>query len=277
MMKKKLFLVMSLMLVIAFILTGCSSGKTATTDGSTQTASTGTLQRVLENKKIVVGILPDYAPWGFINASGALEGYDVDIAQALADALGVKLETVAIEAPNRVPSLSSNKVDVIIACLTPTDERAKTIDFTIPYASAGQIPMVKADNDSVQSYKDLAGKKVAVVRGGTPEIAVRTYIPDADIMTFDTIADAYTAFKQGQAEAFVEEDTYVFSELKTNTDYKAVGEPFSSELVSIAIRQGDQQWLNYLNNFLTNLRFTGKNAELYEKWFGHEPKEIVIP
>ncbi|MGL5514754.1 MAG: transporter substrate-binding domain-containing protein [Sporomusa sp.] len=278
--KHKYYRIISLLLVLVFMLVGCSGGgggDTASAEEANAGSADNTLNRVLKNKKLVVGVLPDYAPWGYVNSSGDLEGYDADIANELAESLDVEVEIVAIEAPNRVPSLASNKVDVIIACLTPTNERAKSVDFTIPYASAGLIPMVKADNDSIQSYKDLAGKTVAVVRGGTPELGVRAAIPDADIMTFDTIADAYNAFKQGQAEAFVEEDSYVFVEVKNNPEYKAVGETFSTELISIALRQGDQQWLNYLNNFLTNLRFTGRNAELYEKWFGHEPKELIIP
>lgn len=270
--ERKVSRIVSLMLVFVFLLTGCGNGA-----GGADAASEGTLQRVLQNKKVVVGVLPDFAPWGFVNSSGALEGYDVDIANELGVALGVEVELIAIEAPNRVPSLASNKVDVIIACLTPSNERAKSVDFTIPYASAGLIPMVKAENDTINSYEDLAGKTVAVVRGGMPEMGVRKMIPDANMMTFDTIADAYTAFKQGQAEVFVEEDTYIFVEVKNNPEYKAIGEPFSTELISIAVRQGDQQWLNYMNNFLTNLRFTGRNAELYEKWFGHTPKELTLP
>lgn len=266
----KMCTVLCLILVLA-VMTGACAGST---DGA---ASADTLQRVLKNNKLVVGVLPDYAPWGFVNSSGALEGYDVDIANELGAALGVPVEVVAVEAPNRVPSLSSNKVDVIIACITPTNERAKTVAFTIPYASAGLVPMVKADNATVNTIADLAGKNVAVVRGGTPELGTKAAVPDAKLMTFDTIADAYSAFKQGQAEVFVEEDAFVFLEVKNNPEYKAVGMPFSTELISIACKQNDQEWLNYLNNFLTNLRFTGKNAELYQKWFGHEPKELKLP
>src|SRR4030065_2051428 len=190
----------------------------------------------------------------------------------LGEALGVEVELIPIEAPNRVPSLASNKVDVIIACLTPTNERAKSVTFTIPYASAGLVPMVNADNTTINSYKDLAGKTVAVVRGGTPDLFTAAAVPEANIIRFDTIADAYTAFKSGKAEVFVEEDTFVYLEVKNNPQYKAIGEPFTSELISFGVKNNDAAWLNYLNNFLTNLRFTGKNAEVYEKWFGHAPK-----
>ncbi len=268
-MKKFFVLGVSLMVMLSILLTGCGGpqGETATND---------TLQRVMEAKKVKVGVLPDYAPWGSRNAQGEFEGYDVDLAKLLGEALNVEVEIVPVEAPNRVPSLVSNKVDVIIACLTPTDERAKSVNFTIPYAAAGLVPMVNADNNTIKSYKDLAGKKVAIVRGGTPDLLTAKAVPEAELVRFDTIADAYTAFKTGKAEAFVEEDTFVFTEIKNNPQYKAVGEPFSTELIAIAVKKNDPEWLNYLNNFLTNLRFTGKNAEVYEKWFGHAPKDLTL-
>lgn len=270
-MKKSLFIVLAFMISLS-LLTGCGTSSTSTNAES----ANDTLQRVLENKKVVVGVLPDYAPWGSRNASGNFEGYDVDLAYALGDALNVEVEIVPIEAPNRVPALVSNKIDVLIACITPTNERAKSIDFTIPYAAAGLVPMVRSDNTTINSYKDLAGKDVAVVRGGTPDLLTSKAVPEANLIRFDTIADAYTAFKSGKAEVFVEEDTFVFIETKNNTEYKAIGEPFSTELISFAVKKYDQNWLNYLNNFLTNLRFTGENAEIYQKWFGHEPKSLIL-
>lgn len=273
-MKKSFLVGLVLVTFLSFILVGC--GQQAVQSPG-QVTENDTLTQVLNAKKVKVGILPDYAPWGSRSAAGNYEGYDVDLGMLLGEALGVEVELVPVEAPNRVPSLASDKVDVIIGCLTPTNERAKTVDFTIPYSSAGLVPMVLADNTTINTYKDLAGKTVAVVRGGTPDLFTTAAVPDANLIRFDTIADAYTAFKSGKADAFVEEDTFVFLEVKNNPEYKAIGEPFTSELISFGVKKNDQEWLNYLNNFLSNLRFTGKNAEVYMKWFGHEPKDLSLP
>lgn len=270
-MKKQIKKIMVAVLIGA-MLAGCAaSGQAA----GGQATGSDTLTKVLEKKKLVVGVLPDFAPWGSRNAAGEFEGYDVDLAKALGEALGVEVQIEPIEAPNRVPALVSGKVDVIIACLTPSDERAKTVDFTIPYASAGLIPMMRADDNSAQSYLDLKGKKVALVRGGMPDLVFSKLVPEADIARFDTIADAYTAFKSGKVDAFIEEDSFVFSEIKKDPTYKAIGETFSTEYIAFAMKKNDQSWLNFLNNFLGNMRYTGKNAELYEKWLGHAPKSLV--
>ncbi len=255
--------ILALFLLVAFVLMA-------------SVAHAGTLQKVIDSGVLRVGVLPDYPPWGYRGAGGEYEGYDVDIAKSLAEALEVKLEILALEAPARVPSLASGKVDVVIACLTPTNNRAKVIDFTIPYASAGLVPMVKADNNEVKSYKDLEGKEVAVVRGGTPDWFTEKAVPGVKLVRFDTIADAYAAFRTGKVGIFVEEDTFVYLEAKKNPEYKAIGEPFSRELISFGVKKDDQDWLNYLNNFLTNFRFTGENKELYKEWFGSYPAPLTL-
>lgn len=236
------------------------------------------LDKVIKSKKLKVGFLPDYAPWGFRDANGEYAGYDLDIAAELGAALGAEVEYIPVEAPNRVPSVATGKVDVVIGCLTPTNERAKTIDFSIPYATAGIVPMVWADNTSIKTYKDLAGKKVSVCRGSTPDMAIAAAVPDAEIIRFDTIADAYAALQTKKVDAFVEEDTFVYYQCTQDKRFKPVGQSFTTrELIAFGLIKGDQKWLNYLNQFVTNLRYSGKNAELYKKWFGVEPASLVMP
>jgi len=264
---------MKRMFSVVFVLALCLMMAFAAMPGQ---AEAGTLEKVLDSQVLKVGVLPDYPPWGYRGASGEYEGYDIDIAKKLAEALEVELEILALEAPARVPSLASGKVDVVIACLTPTNNRAKVIDFTIPYAAAGLVPMVKADNTEIKSYKDLDGREVAVVRGGTPDWFTKKAVPGVKLVRFDTIADAYAAFRSGKVDIFVEEDTFVYMEAKKNPDLKAVGEPFSRELISFGVMKNDQSWLNYLNNFLTNFRYTGENRELYKKWFGRELASLSL-
>jgi len=262
-MKKKFGFIVILTLVAVLTLASAAQGQSI-------------LEKVIENKKVRVGILTDYAPWGSRNAQGEYEGFDVDIAYSLGEALAVDVELISIEAPARVPSLVSGKIDVIIGCLTPTNERAKTVNFTIPYASEGLVLMVWADNEDVKSYHDLAGKTVAIVRGGTPDTGTTKVAPDANIIRFDTIADAFTAFKSKKTEVFVEEEFMVYYQVSADSRFKTVGEPFHRGLISFGVKKNEQEWLNYLNNFLTNLRFTGELAEIFKKWFGAKPASLVI-
>lgn len=271
-MRKLVGVTLLVLLIASLALAGCGARGEISGVGDQNT-----LEKVLVNKKLRVGILPDYAPWGSRNAAGVFEGFDVDIAYSLGEALGVAVELIPVEAPARVPSLVADKVDVIIGCITPKNDRARTIAFTMPYASAGLVIMTWADNTDIHSYADLAGKKVAIVRGGTPDTGTSKYAPDAELVRFDTIADAFTAFKAGKTDAFVEEDLYVYYQVSQDPRFKAVGEPFYSGLIAFGVKQNDYNWLNYLNNFITNLRFSGEHAELYQKWFGQKPGSLVIP
>ena len=268
-MKKKFSLIVVMILIVVITFFVCL-------EQSVLAQGQNILEKVIENKKVKVGILTDYAPYGYRNAKGEYEGFDVEMAYELGKAMAIDVELVSIEAPARIPSLISGKVDVLIACLRSTEERAKMVNFTIPYASGGLRLMVRDDNEDVKSYKDLSGKTVATVRGSTNEIAIAELAPDAELVKFDSIADAFMAFKSKKTEVLIDGYTAIHFHVKENPGFKAVGDMIAGGLISFAIVKNDQEWLNYLNTFLTNLRYSGKVAMIYEKWFGFEQPSLVL-
>lgn len=154
-MKKKMIAVMA---AAAMMVTACGSS------GGTQTAETSTLNKVLESGKLRVAILPDNPGWSTLGTDNDYHGIDADIARLLAESLGVELEFQNTDGAGRVPMIQSDKADVVIACLTATNERAKSVAFTDPYASGGIIGLCKSDH-VLQSWDDLEGKKISVARG----------------------------------------------------------------------------------------------------------------
>ena len=272
---KKASVILMCSLILLLLGVGCAGGNDASSEQGT-TGQESTLNTIVREGVVRVGILPDFIPWSSLNTSGGFEGYDVDIAIELGEALGVKTELIAVDAPNRVASLVSGKVDVVIACITPTNERAKSIAFSIPYASEGQMAMVKKDS-GLKTFDQLKGKKIALVRGGTPDLNATPLFTDSTILRFDSIADAYMAFKSDKADVLIENNNFIYSEIKKSPElYMVCGEPFSKGLISIAVKQGEQVWLNYINNFVTNIRFDGTNSELFEKWFKTRPASLEL-
>jgi polar amino acid transport system substrate-binding protein len=157
-----------------------------------------------------------------------------------------------------------------MADFTRTLERAQKIDFTDPYVVAGETLLVKKES-GIKSITDLAGKTVTVVKGGTGSIAVKKLCPDAEIREFDTAADCVTAVKNGQADAFAEDSNLITYQAKMNPDLEEVGESIVTlEYNAFGVNKNDQEWLNYMNLFVYEMNRTGKNAELYQKWFGKE-------
>jgi polar amino acid transport system substrate-binding protein len=268
--KKKSAILIFIMSIILLI-SGCSSEADPTTSQNTESR----LDKIIKAKKIRVATYADSPGWSVLNANGEYEGYDPDIARKLAEALGVEVEFVTTDGVNRIPLLESDKVDVAISVFTPTNERAKSIEFTIPYSAAGMVPMFKK-GAPIDSWDDLAGKKVSVARGTTSDMAVTKYVPKAEVVRFDAVSDAFMALKTGKVDVFIEEDGIVLDLVKKNPEFQAMpGQPFKPAYIAMGVKKGDQIWLNYLNNFIRNLNYSGEGAELYKKWFGVDAPKLM--
>lgn len=262
-------------LAAVLALTGCTSEEGAGTAAGSSGDGTSQLDKVRERETLRVAVLPDFPPWSVQNASGEFEGYEVDVAQALADAMGVELELVSTDGTSRLPLLESDRVDVNISAWTATDERALAVGYTIPYAAAGASVLYNADAP-IASYDDLAGKRVAVARGSTNDTIMTEDFPDTEVVRFETIADAIAALKAGKVDATVEGEATVNAEAEKNQDLEKVdAPPIKPSLISMGVLPGDQVWLNYLNNFVRNLNSSGTNDELFRKWFGVPLSELV--
>lgn len=135
-------------------------------------------------------------PFGSVDAkTHHIVGYDVDFAQALAKALGVKLELVATNPANRIPLLQSGKADLIVADITITPERAQVIDFSTPYFVTGQQFLVPAGSpDKLDEYSKA---RIGAVKGTTGEQALHQRFPQARVLSYDDIPLALTALRNG--------------------------------------------------------------------------------
>lgn len=268
----KLFLLPVLALFLA--LSGCTSDSGDKGGGPSAGGPTH-LDQVLERGTLRVAVLPDFPPFSVQNASGDFEGYEVDVAKELAEAMGVKLELVSTDGTSRLPLLESDRVDVNISAWTATNERALAVGYTIPYMAAGASVLYTKDSP-IESYDDLAGKKVSVARGSTNDTIMTENFPETEVVRFETIADAIAALKAGKVDAAVEGEATVSREAEKDPQLEAIdAPPLKPSIISMGVLPGEQVWLNYLNNFVRNLTSSGTNAELYEKWFDAELPELL--
>lgn len=259
-------------LACALLLSGCTSPENSAGGG---TAAASQLDKVIKSGTVRVAVLPDYPPWSVQTPDGGFEGYDIDIAEKLAEALGVELELVSTDGTSRLPLLKSDRVDVNISEWTATDERAKEAGFTIPYVAHGAGVMFNTANP-VESYADLAGKSVSVARGSTNDSIMTKNFPDTKVERFETIADAMAALQAGKVDALVEGSSTVAQMAEDDANYAVVDEPvLFPSLVSMGALKEDQVWINYLNNFIRNLNASGTNQELFQKWGNEDLPDII--
>jgi polar amino acid transport system substrate-binding protein len=271
---KPMMLVAALLLVVAAA--GCSAKKDTAAAGA---GGGGKLADIVKNKKVRVADCLSFAPFGYKDAAGAPIGYDVDIANLIAKALGddVKLELSDTTSVDRIPKLKTDKVDIVICNFTANTTRAKEITFTDPYVVAGELLLVKKGSP-IKGVSDLGGKKVAVVKGSTNAEIVKKATPSAVTQEYDTSADAVTAVKAGQADAMIEDSNFQNYQVKINPDLAVTSDSLIPlEYNSFGIRQGEPDLLNWLNLFLKNLNRSGENAALYEKHFGVKPAFPLNP
>jgi polar amino acid transport system substrate-binding protein len=250
------------LLIVGIVLSACSG---------TTTTGTDKLQQVISAGKIKVADCLSFAPFGFMDQNGKPAGYDVDIATEMAKALGVTLEMVDTTADNRIPNLQTDKVDVVICNFTENPVRAKQINFTIPYVIAGEVLLVKKDS-TINGIKDLDGKTVAVVTGSTNAEIIAAANPNAKTQSYPTSAAAVLAVKSGQADAMIEDSNFQTYQAKLDPTLRVTADSLIPlEHNGFGVAQGQFNWLQWQNQFIFWLNHTGKNRELYKKWFGADP------
>ena len=260
-MKKVCTLVLALVLVLAL-----SAGALA---------ADSHLHRILESGKIRVAMIPENPGWSVMDADGNWVGYDVEIAKMLAEALGVELELIPTEGGNRVTMIQTDKCDVVIASLTPTLERAKVITFSRPYGAAGTLPLCRKNN-VFTSWEELADKKIACARGSTNDVLATNTFPNAEILRYDSIADAFVAVKTGKADVLFEDDSQVYALCESNDDCMPMDVPLKNPAYAcFGVEQGDTIWLNYVNRFIDNYMYSGTFKDMWRANFGREMADLL--
>ena len=139
-------------------------------------ASAQTVADIKKKGEITVGMLVDFPPYGTMNTSNQPDGYDADVAKLLAKDLGVKLNLVPVTGPNRIPFLLTNKLDLLVASLAITPERAKQVQFSNPYAAA-TIVLYGDKKANIKAPADLKGKRIGVARASNQDVALTTIAP----------------------------------------------------------------------------------------------------
>jgi polar amino acid transport system substrate-binding protein len=230
-----------------------------------------TLNQILQKGVLRVGMEPGYMPFQMKDTKGNIIGFDVDMAKAMAKAMGVKLEIVPTAWDGIIAGLLTDKFDIIMSGMTITQERNLKINFANPYISVGQT-IIADKKHAGKTWKELDKPEYTIVTklGVTGEIAARKMFSKAKIRTFETEADAAQEVLNGKADAFVYDKPYnaVFYSQKAATGKIIhLDEDLTYEPLGWAIRKGDPDFLNWLDNFLNQVKNDGVYDKIYTKWF----------
>jgi len=234
-------------------------------------AKKSTLEDILKRGTLRVGLEAGYLPFEMANKAGETVGFDVDVAKEMAKAMGVKLEIVNTAWDGIIPALITKKFDIIMSGMTLTQERNLKINFADPYIIVGQTVLLnKKHKGKVTSYKDLNDPQFTITSklGTTGEQAIKRLIPKATYKSFEVESEAALEVLTGKADATVYDLPFCATFMAQRGEGKLVflDEPFTFEPLAWAVRKGDPDFINWLNNFLRQLKNDGRYERIYNKW-----------
>lgn len=206
-----------------------------------------TLEDIKESGTLTIGVFSDKKPFGYVDENGEYQGYDVYFAKRLAQDLGVELELVSVDAPNRVEYLTSAKVDIILANFTVTPERAEVVDFALPYMKVA-LGVVSPDAALITDVAGLADKTLIVSKGTTAETYFTSNYPEVKLLKFDTYTEAFNALLDGRGDALSTDNTEVLAWALENPGFTVGIESLGSlDSIAPAVQKGNESVLAFIN------------------------------
>lgn len=262
----KKMIVALLVAAVSIAAIGCS--KKDASDSDTQTTSKSTLESIKAKGTLVVGTAPGYPPFEFIKSTDGkseVVGADIDLANKVAEKLGVKLEIKTMDFDSLIPALVSDKIDMAITGMTPTDERKKTIDFSDVYFTGTNSLIVKADfNKKAETADDLKQLKIGVQKGSTQEILAVEKLKVPNTKSLLNIPDLVSDLKNGNIEAVIASSTVAkinekqFEGIKV-LDIKGLSSSDAGETAAIALKKGNnEELLKEVNSLIKELHDSGE-------------------
>ena len=250
-----------------------------------------TMAAIQQRGTINVGTKFDQNLFGLKNpVTGEIEGFDVEIAKIVAQAIFGGTREEAAEKVNFIETVSAvreaeiqkGSVDIIVATYTINDARKQLVDFAGPYFIAGQDIMVKRDNNDIRSVQDLNGKRVCSVQGSTSLRNVQQQAPQSDTsISFERYTDCAEALKAGRVDAVTTDNVILLGLVEDNpNDFKVVENTFTSEPYGIGLKKGDDEFRDFLNDVLEESYENGAWEEAFEATVGRagvdapEPPEV---
>ncbi|MNZ96353.1 ABC transporter glutamine-binding protein GlnH precursor [compost metagenome] len=227
----------------------------------------------------------DKPPFGYVDASGRYVGFDTDLARRFAkDLLGDenKIEFVAVEPASRIPFLQSDKVDLILANMTVTPERAEVVDFTNPNLRVA-VQLLVRDDSGVQKLDDLADQTVIVTAGTTADIWLTKNRPGWRLLKLERTSLSLQALADGRGAAYAQDNIVLFSWAKQNPGYRVLADKLGDEApIAPAVRKGNAELREWVNAELARLGEEQFLLKLYDQYVrkelpeGTDPQAVIV-
>lgn len=246
-----------------------------------QSNSSPTLKRIAETETLRVGMTGAQAPFNMKNRAGKIIGMDVDVANALAISMGVKLDIVEMPFADLLPALESGKVDLVLSGMTATLQRNTRVPFVGPYYISGASILTTSDKLAAAQTADAVNSpdvSIAVLKGSTSEQFAGALLDKAKIVPTKDHAAAVKMLSDGKVDAVIADaPTCALTALRYPEKGFVVSEPLTLEPIGIAVAPGDALLVNLVSNYTEALAATGAMEALINKWFANSAWMAQVP
>jgi polar amino acid transport system substrate-binding protein len=233
-------------------------------------------QAIRDHGVLRAGVRCDQPPYGFRGADGGYAGVEVEMARQMAAwAFGSadKIELQCVTAANRIPQLNARRVDLLIATLGVTPDRARVIDFSNAYRWGGSDLLVKRDSP-IRTLDDVRNRTVIMLSGTTQAAWFDANMPGLNTLRLNTASDALQSLIQGRGEAYAHDAATLIVIAARDPNLRMVGEPFAVSDAAVGVRKNEAEWMAWINAALERMKREGLYTAWLEKWV---PAEIRPP
>ena len=243
-------------------------------------ANQSTHDTVMEEGVVRIGVRNDNPPMSFVDESGQWVGFDVDLARAVAEQLGVEPELVVVDGTTRISFLQEGEIDMSIASMNHTRTRDDAIDFSITYFWDKQSFLVRSGEYS--TIEDLIGQTVAANAGSSAIPSWREYVakaggPEPDIVEFDDKLAAMQALRDGGVDGYTEDNITLLSLAAGDPDLELLPGGHNRVQFGIGVANDDSRWRDQVNYALQEVWKSGRYREIYGRWFVGPDRIIDLP
>lgn len=222
-----------------------------------------TIEQIKDAGKLIVGTSTPYEPMEYKDENGNIVGFDIDIANEIANQLGVETDIRDMDFDLLIDAVANGEVDIAIAAITITNEREEQVSFSNPYLNAGQVIITNESNQEINIPEDLEDKKVGVQNSTTSEEEALKYTNEANVIKYNDYIEAVTNLEAGTIDAVIIDRPAGIVLAKDNSNIKIVGDPFTNELYGIAIKKGESALKTEINKVIAS----GIIDTFETKWF----------
>lgn len=239
------------------------------------------LNDVIQKRGIVhIGIGFSTPPMNYLSDEGKPEGFDVDLARALAEAMHLQYTITGVNNKTRITSLVSGETDMVLSNMNHTMSRDRQIDFSDTYLMDGK--RILAPRGKFHELKDFVGRRIAVCQGSNAQQAVAVKLrelgdPDPKVLSFQNDSECFLALKTGKADGYTNDTVILAGVSGGDRNFEAVGEIYSPTYYGIGIPQNQSPWRDRVNAALRSLLVDGTYQKIYDKWFGKNGKYPLPP